>query len=544
MTLTTELEPEIDSDAGLTDVARAAIWGAWGTRVAQRSRLERCRDYANGRGGIVALEEGASDELENLAKVSRLNMCGVAVKTFKRGLSVVGYRSPTAEDDEPAWEWWQKHRLDARQQQVYGHALTYGEGYVSVLPDDRVADKARPVIWSPLSAVVEYDEPDDLFPTSALLTRRTAEGWSVLIVDDKTVTPGVLRAKSEGTSEDRKKLDGVRLQDIEITGEPWEHGAMYEGRAVCPVVKFTDESSDEGTSARGIVEPMIDLARAMNVVNFNRLVVAQYGAHDQKLIIGWTTSKDRLIKLNAAHIGAIDEHPDDVRVDRWQASPLSPYNELVKELREQFALEAAIPLWAAGNVSNVSTDTAAMIEAAHQRELGIKRESFGESWELVIALGVSMSGDPEPAADAEMIWRETQARAFGAVVDGMVKLASIPADAMGVPIEDLLDLIPGMTQQKVNAIADALRRRRSQAAFAAVAAAARAPADAPAPAEDPTADAAAIKAQADALGALVRAGVEPEDAARRVGLEGIEFTGAVPVSLRQPEALAGQLEEA
>lgn len=487
MTLTTELEQEIDADAGLTDLARAAIWGAWSTRVGQRARLERCRDYANGRGGIVALEEGASEELENLAKVSRLNMCGVAVKTFKRGLSVVGYRSPTAEDDEPAWEWWQKHRLDARQQQVYGHALTYGEGYVSVLPDDRVADKARPVIWSPLSAVVEYDEPDDLFPTSALLTRRTAEGWSVLIVDDKTVTPGILRAKSKGTSEDRKTLDGVRIDDIELTGDPWEHGGVYEGRAVCPVVKFTDESSDEGTSARGIVEPMIDLARAMNVVNFNRLVVAQYGAHDQKLIIGWTTSKDRLIKLNAAHVGAIDEHPDDVRVDRWQASPLSPYNELVKELREQFALEAAIPLWAAGNISNVSTDTAAMIEAAHQRELGIKRESYGESWELVLALAIQMSGLSAPSESAEMVWRETQARAFAAVVDGIVKLASIPADAQGVPIEDMLDLIPGMTQQKINAIADAIRRRRSQTAFAAVAAAAR-PAPTPDPTPDPDAD--------------------------------------------------------
>jgi hypothetical protein len=540
----TELEPEIDATEGLTDVARAAIWDAWGTRVGQRARLERCRDYANGRGGIVALEEGASDELENLAKVSRLNMCGVAVKTFKRGLSVVGYRSPTAEDDEPAWEWWQKHRLDARQQQVYGHALTYSEGYVSVLPDDRVNDKARPVIWSPLSAVVEYDEPDDLFPTSALLIRRTAQGWSVLAVNDKTVTPGILRAKSKGTSDDRKTLDGVRIEDIEITGEPWDHGAVYEGRPVCPVVKFTDESSDEDVTGRGVVEPMIDLARAMNIVNFNRLVVSQYGAHDQKLIIGWTDTKDRLIKLNAAHIGAIDEDPENVRIDRWQASPLSPYNELVKELREQFALEAAIPLWAAGNISNVSTDTAAMIEAAHQRELVIKRESYGESWELVLALAIQMSGLPAPSESAEMVWRETQARAFAAVVDGIVKLASIPADAQGVPIEDMLDMIPGMTQQKINAIADAIRRRRSQMAFAAVAAATRTPADAPAPAEDPTTDAAAIKAQADALGALVRAGVEPEGAARRVGLEGIEFTGAVPVSLRQPEALAGQLEEA
>lgn len=480
MTVTTELEPEIgpEDEAGLTSLARDAIWGAWGLRSARRARLERVRDYANGRGGIVALDEGASDELENLAKVSRLNMCGVAVKTFKRGLSAVGYRSPNDEDDEPAWAWWQRHHLDARQAQVYGHGLTYGEGYVSVLPDDRTEDKARPVIWSPLSAVVEYDEPDDLFPTWALLMRRTADGWSVLIVDDKTVTPGKLAKSADGTSEDRKTIEGVRLRDVEVTGEPWEHGATYEGRAVCPVVKFTDESSDEGLRARGIVDPMIDLARAMNIVNFNRLVVSQYGAHDQKLIIGWTTSKDRLIKLNAAHVGAIDEHPDDVRVDRWQASPLSPYNELIREMREQFALEAAIPLWAAGTISNVSTDTAAMIEAAHQRELAIKRESYGESWELVLALAIQMEGLDAPSESAEMVWRETQARAFGAVVDGIVKLASIPADAQGVPIEDMLDMIPGMTQQRINAIRDGLRRRRAAMNLAALRNAAAPPAPA------------------------------------------------------------------
>jgi len=538
MTLDTALEPEIglEVEDSLTAIARAAIWDAWGIRTGRRSRLERNRDYRHGRGGIVALEEGASEELENLAKVSRLNMCGVGVKTFKRGLSAVGYRSPTSEDDDPAWEWWQKHRLDARQGQVYDHALTYGEGYVSVLPDDRMDDKARPVIWSPLSAVVDYDEPDDLFPATALLIRRTAEGWSVLMVDDETVTPGRLMAKGNGTSEDRRTLDGVRAGDIEITGEPWKHGATYEGRPVCPVVRFSDESSDEGEKSQGIVEPMIDLARAMNVVNFNRLVVAQYGAHDQKLIIGWSTSKDRLVKLGASHIGAIDEHPDDVRIDRWQASPLSPYNELVKELREQFALEAAIPLWAAGSISNVSTDTAAMIESAHQRELGIKRESFGESWEQVVHLAVSMSGLPEPDAEAEMIWRETQARAFGAVVDGITKLAAIPADAAGVPIEEMLDLIPGMTQQRIKAIQDTIRRRRSQTNLGTLAAVGGS--------SEASADATALKARFDALGVAIRAGVSPEDAAARVGLEGVTFTGAVPTSLRLPEADASSLEGA
>ena len=51
------------------------------------------------------------------------------------------------------------------------------------------------------------------------------------------------------------------------------------------------------------------------------------------------------------------------------------------------------------------------------------------------------------------------------------------------------------------------------------------------------------KARFDALGAAVRAGVDPNDAAARLGLSGIQFTGAVPVSLRMPQSEAAALED-
>ncbi len=52
-----------------------------------------------------------------------------------------------------------------------------------------------------------------------------------------------------------------------------------------------------------------------------------------------------------------------------------------------------------------------------------------------------------------------------------------------------------------------------------------------------------LKKQFDALGVAVRAGIDPLDSAQRLGLDGIKFTGAVPVSLRMPEAEAKDLEE-
>ena len=57
--------------------------------------------------------------------------------------------------------------------------------------------------------------------------------------------------------------------------------------------------------------------------------------------------------------------------------------------------------------------------------------------------------------------------------------------------------------------------------------------------DDPT----ALKAKFDALGTAIRAGVDPADAAARLGLAGIKFTGATPVALRLPKDDADQLEE-
>ncbi len=46
-----------------------------------------------------------------------------------------------------------------------------------------------------------------------------------------------------------------------------------------------------------------------------------------------------------------------------------------------------------------------------------------------------------------------------------------------------------------------------------------------------------IKAKADAMGVLIRAGVDPDAAARQVGLDGVEFRpGFHPASLVAAEA--------
>ena len=61
-------------------------------------------------------------------------------------------------------------------------------------------------------------------------------------------------------------------------------------------------------------------------------------------------------------------------------------------------------------------------------------------------------------------------------------------------------------------------------------------------AESEANDAKAMREKFDALGVAIRAGVDPDDAAARLGLAGIGFTGAVPTTLRMPADDATALE--
>lgn len=459
MTTVVETDSYIEED--LTDTARAAIWSA--ARRRSSSRLSRFQSYRDGRAGIPDVRSGASDEIEELAKQSVRNVCGVVVDTFVRGLSVVGFRSPTADDNEPAWDWWQQQRLDARQAEVHDAALTFGWSFVSILPDD---DK-KPVAatWSPRNVIAEFDDRRrDLFPREATLMREVIHpllgaGTSVLWINDILVQEGFIRKVKRG-----EKLDEGK---VALIGEPYPHNAKYNGQPVCPVVPFWNERSATDRDPRGEIEPLIQPQRAINTVNFNRLCISQFSAFKQKVVIGWTPADGDAARASASNVWTFEDHPADVKVEQLDASPLAPYDAMIKEMTENVALQAGIPMHQlTGNLSNVSTETAALAESAHQRKLHLKRESFGESWEQVIRLAVEMLGLATPDASAEVIWRETEARSFAAVVDGLVKLATVD-----VPIEEMLDLIPGMTQQRADAIRQAVTRRRNSSLLASLVAA-------------------------------------------------------------------------
>jgi len=205
----------------------------------------------------------------------------------------------------------------------------------------------------------------------------------------------------------------------------------------------------------------------LNSVNFDRLIASRFGAHPQKVITGWSGSAAEVLQASARRVWAFED--TDVNVSSFQPASLEQYNSVLEEITHHIAMVAQVsPGSIAGKMVNLSAEALAASEANKQRKLMAKRDSFGESWEQCFRCAAEIEGDTATAADtsSEVQWRDTEARAFGAIVDGVTKLT-----AAGVPIEELIDLVPGVNQQKSQSIKDALRRGQANQLVAALQAA-------------------------------------------------------------------------
>lgn len=441
----------------------------WDQHEDDALRLDGLHAMALGLAGSPDIPEGNTDEIKDLARLSVMNVCGPVIDAFAANLSVGGFRSTTAQDDDEVWQLWQSQGMDARQAEINRAALTYGTSYAVVLKDDVTgAPMFRP--RSPRRLTAIYEDPQlDLWPVAAMESwvDKSARTWVIrgYVLDDEYAYPVVL-GRIERAEQRDSGVDSSRRQvsiQIDPDRKPVAHGAVYDGRPVCPVVRFVNERSSEDRPV-GEVEPIVSDQRAINDVNFARLTVARYGAHPQKVVVGWTAPKPELLKASAARAWAIDADPEDVRVQQMAGAALAPYTETLRDMVGHVGIDRQIPIGLlTGEISNLAADTIALVYGPHIRKTIRKQESLGEAYEQMLRLGAAMAGLPAPDASCEVVWTNVEARSFAGVVDGVTKLQVAGAD-----LSTLVDLIPGLSQQKVREIQDGIRRKNAAALVAAL----------------------------------------------------------------------------
>jgi hypothetical protein len=406
----------------------------------ERAQLDLIRRYWKGVQHLPAvIPATAPREVKTMARIARVNVTAIVVDSLSQSTFVEGYRTKDAAEDAEVWGIWQANKMDARQTGIHRAAFAYGASYAIVLPGD-----TNPVIRgvSPrhLTAMYSADDPD--WPEFAL-EWRGAKDWR--LYDDEAVY--TLRQNNS-----RAGFEVLATDD---------HGA-----GVTPVIRYLDEDdldADDDVTAdaaafmnslrkplRGQVGPLMPVQDQIDLTTFGLLVAQWYSAFRQRYAIGWVPDDEKQkMEAAASQLWTFDqspEGPDGMKLGEFEQTNLDGYiRSRESSLRHAATLSQTPAHELIGELVNLSADALAAAEAGRDRKVSERQTLLGESHEQMLGLAGKLAGMKPLPDDAQVVWRDTAARAFSATVDALGKLVVM----LGVPAQEVWHLIPGITSQDV-----------------------------------------------------------------------------------------------
>jgi len=498
---------------------------------AQAAHYDRMESYYQGTAGIPApASKSTRQAYARLMSMARMAWAELVVEAVRERMQPQAFRTGADGDengDAEAWRIWQANSLDADSSLVHRASLSLGMGYVIVGGVD-------PEIGAPL---ITPEDPRQVIVECAPAHRRRVMAAAKIYHDDLIgrwraflYLPGyVMQAASdEVAAGDRSAGD--------VAGWSWLGEPEKLPISGVPVVAFPNLENLYGQPMAEF-EKHLGLLDRISYTTLNRLEVATLQAFKQRAVKGVPDRDENGQEIDYADIFAADPGalwilPETASV--WESGQvdLGPIRQAIRDDVQDLAAVTRTPLfYLTPEATNGSAEGASLAREGLVFKTYDRLTQAGESWEQVMSLAFQFAGDDVRAQrrDMEIVWASPERFSLAERYDAASK-----AQAAGVPWRTVMADVLQFSPQQIERMAS------ERAAEAFLAAAAIGPGE---PGEQ-TASGAEVKAAADAMGVLIRAGVAPESAADQVGLSGLTFTGAVPVSLRLPEAEAQGLENA
>ena len=474
----------------------------------------------------------------------RVRMMGLAIpqEVANRVMPVVGWGGTVVDVLEERLDWWgwaetqgddlgladlyADNALDVESGPGHLDALLYGTAFVRVGSGDEGEASPLITLHSPRTTTGVRDMRTRRL-SSALTVTAEKDGEArevVLDVLGQTIT--ARKAQGQWIVADRDEHDLPRIPVAQLTNRP--RSSRSDGRSeITRAVRYYCDAA---------VRTVLGMEGNREFYGIPQLMLLGRGPEAFQDANGNPTSGWKIVSGHALAIDK-DEDGDTPSVHQTTVGSPQPFIEQVRGWATLLAAEAAMP----ASYLGFQTDNPASADAIRAGEARLvkraerRQTSFGRTWLEVARLALLVRDGEVPEDFNRRVanrWRDAATPTRAAAADETTKYVSagvLPPDS--TVTYDRMGLTPSEQRQL-----DADKRRAtglaSLTALGVVG-------DAAAASED----AAAIKAKADAMGVLIRAGVDPENAAAQVGLSGVAFTGAVPVSLRLPETQAAKVED-
>ncbi|MEW6963059.1 phage portal protein [Trueperella pyogenes] len=330
---------------------------------------------------------------------------------------------------------WDRNGMPSKQYGLWRAAFGYGQAHLLVLPGEAarpgVAGGAVMMPFSPRQLFVSWnDRLEDEFPAYALRLVGETGKWHGLRLYDEEAVHFLTRDTT--------------------TGELTYVEAREHGMGVVPVVTFTNDVDLEGRTP-GEVSKYKVLAERHNKTTADRLLAQHYNSWK----VRWATGIEQDESPAEAAQQKVKLAQDDVLVGgdgvAFGTLPETSLDGLLKAAeadRDAIAAVSQTPVWALNGGQLINLSAEALIEARSMQKLkvGQKQRSNGVAVARALRLAAFAEGRWEDADrfDLQVRWVDVEARSLGAVADGLQKL-----NAMGIPPELLVELIPGLSSARV-----------------------------------------------------------------------------------------------
>jgi hypothetical protein len=451
------------------DEAIAAASSLRGDLDTERNDLDVLRRYATGQQALpLVVPRDAPAEVRELARTARINLIAIVINSLVQSLYVdnirvtdsgparppaepsLGDRGATDPDDpdkaiEPIWKAWQRNRFDRGQAGLYRAVFQYGYGYTIVTPG-APTPVMRAVSPRRMTALYDADAPD--FPVMALEWRKGRGNFYRLYAEDDAGDVGVYTL---GYDPEKKRFALLNIAPLDLSYVPVIRHVPSEDLDSDdePVAVRAVGSAQNTTTAvltAGEVAPLMTLQDQTDITSFALKSAEWYSAFRQRWVKGWTPeNRADKMKSAASQLWTFEEHPDEIALGEFSQTDLSGFLNSRESVMKYAATLSETPVHELiGELVNLSAEALAAAEAGRDRKIELAKTSLGESVEQQSqVVGDLMKVDVPD--DIEVVWRDTSARAFGAIIDGLGKVAQM----LNVPAEMLWDRIPGVTRQDV-----------------------------------------------------------------------------------------------
>ena len=370
--------------------------------VSRRADLKVWRDYYRGDHPRPYVPADRAAEYQRLLDRAKANFMAPVVDIVAERLRVSGLNSTQPGLAQDLWAVWQASKMDARQVRLFRNALSLSLAYLTVVErDGRVLLRTE----SPMRMMHETDPADpDRLTYAATFWGEDDERFARLFTPLEWI--------------DLRQMDGV-----------WKIQSAARHRVgsvpVQPVMNLPD---DEG-GCRSELDGLTSIQDRINQTLADRLMAQTFGAHRQRLIMGWVPEEDENgnpvwpFRPGVNRTWTIEE--SDAKVAEFSETQLGPYLSAIEtDLKTLAAVSRRPAPYLLGGDNPPSAEALQAAEKSGMSSVVSERKTdFGEDVESALNLVARAMGRATDDS-LEVVWQDLEPHSEGARVDAAVKKAS------------------------------------------------------------------------------------------------------------------------